>query len=171
MSDNPIKDMLFERLNTATAQHLVSTHDYAGLVRYVVPHCISKSQGMVTYEEAAVIISTGILHYMLTVSATPSQRKITYDGMDVDIVLPNVRQLEREPSLAIIIQISHNCDTAERRLNEMAKIQPVRQNIWSLTPYDCYYSILDGSPSLSDLLQRMIEFSRAHNQSKLGLLG
>lgn len=171
MSDNPIKDMLFERLNTATAQQLVSTHSYTELIQYVMPHCMDKSQDLATYEEAAVIISTGVLHYILTVSATPSQRKVTYNEIDVDIVLPGIRQLEQDPPSTIIIQISPNCNICEQRLYDTATIQPVRQNIWSLTPYDCYYSMFDGSPSFSDLLHRMIKFSRTHNQNRLGLVG
>lgn len=171
MSDNPLKDILFERLNTHNAERLISTHNYAELIKYVIPYMMDKTRNVAPYEESAVAISTGILHYILTVSATPSQRQVTYKDVDVDIVLPDIRQLNRDPSLAVIIQICPNCDVARQRLHNTTTIQPIQKNIWLLTPYDCYYNIFDGSPSFSDLLYDIIKFSRTHNQNKLGLLG
>lgn len=171
MSDNPLKDVLFDRLNTHNAERLISAHDYAELIEYVMPYMMDISHNVAPYEESAVAISTGMLHYILTVSATPSQRRVAHKDVDVDIVLPDMRQLNRDPSLAVVIQICPNCDAARQRLHSTATIQPVQKNIWLLTPYDCYYSMFDGSPSFSDLLHDIMQFSRTHNQNRLGLLG
>ena len=60
MSDNPLKDILFERLNTHNAERLISTHNYAELIKYVIPYMMDKTHNIAPYEESAVAISTGI---------------------------------------------------------------------------------------------------------------
>lgn len=176
MSDNPLKDMLFERIHTKIVQDDIHAQDYTNLVKHVIPYCMGMAKDIATYKEAAVSVSTGLLHYMLTVSATPSQRKMQYDKIDIDIILPHIRQLKADPSLALIVQVCPDCHIAKQRFSDTVCVQPVHKNIWLLTPDMCHreytnYAMFDGSPSFSDLLRDVIRFSRRHGQNKLGLVG
>ena len=46
-------------------------------------------------EEVIGILATGILHYLLTNALLNSQRKVNYQGMELDIIIPDIRTLEK----------------------------------------------------------------------------
>ena len=48
-----------------------------------------KSFSMGKKDEAVGILATGILHYLLTNALLNSQRKVEYQGLELDIVIPD----------------------------------------------------------------------------------
>lgn len=173
MSDDPLKEMLFELLESGEARRMAESGECEAMVDYVMSGCMDRAQQMVPYEEAAVALSTGLLHYVLSVSGIPSQRKVACGGVDVDIVLPGARRLREDPSSALIIQVCGSCDAARRRLDDSAAIQPVSANIWALAPRCSgprHYSMFGGPPNIATLIRDMTEFSRSRRQHRLGLV-
>ncbi len=83
-------------------------------------------------DENASIFLTGLLHYLLTNSLIPSQRKIEYNGIELDIVIPNVKTLETKPKNSLIICIPKSFEQVliNEKLRELLKIQPNKENIW-----------------------------------------
>ncbi|MGI0010619.1 MAG: hypothetical protein ACREAE_04380, partial [Nitrosopumilaceae archaeon] len=74
----------------------------------------------------------GLVHYLLTTALIPSQRKITFNDIDVDVVIPDVKILSTSPQDALIISFpkTNDVSTIKNRLTEIIKIQPVKENIW-----------------------------------------
>ncbi len=75
-------------------------------------------------------LSEAVLHFMLTISTLPSERKIRLDGeLVIDVVIPSLRIMKINPSKSIIVQF-----IKERKdLNKVSKlqlIQPNNENIW-----------------------------------------
>ena len=71
---------------------------------------------------------------MLTTRTLPSVRKVRYDEINLDIVIPNLHVLRSIPEKAIIIQIvkdSRGISIDEQK--EIATIQPNVNNIWVVT--------------------------------------
>ena len=62
-------------------------------------------------DEATSMLATGIMHYLLTVALIPSQRKIKYKGVDVDIVIPDIRTLEKDSKKALVLYIPSSADS------------------------------------------------------------
>ena len=52
------------------------------------------------------IICEALLHFMLTISTLPSERKVEIRyGLTIDVVIPNLLTLKRRPDKSIIVQI------------------------------------------------------------------
>jgi hypothetical protein len=82
------------------------------------------------HDEVIGILSEAVLHFMLTISTLPSERKTRLNGeLVIDVVIPNLRILKINPSKSIIVQfIKEGQD-----LNKVSKLQlmlPNNENIW-----------------------------------------
>lgn len=85
-------------------------------------------------EENVGSLCEALLHFMLTTRTLPSVRKVRYDEINLDIVIPNLHVLRSIPEKAIIIQIvkdSRGISIDEQK--EIATIQPNVNNIWVVT--------------------------------------
>ena len=85
-------------------------------------------------EENVGSLCEALLHFMLTTRTLPSVRKVRYDEINLDIVIPNLHVLRSIPEKAIIIKIvkdSRGISIDEQK--EIATIQPNVNNIWVVT--------------------------------------
>jgi len=75
-------------------------------------------------------LSEALLHFMLTISTLPSERKIRINSeLVIDVVIPSLRILKTNPSKSIIVQFIKE----REELNKVSKlqfIQPNSENIW-----------------------------------------
>ena len=75
-------------------------------------------------------LGEALLHFMLTISTLPSERKIRINSeLVIDVVIPNFRILKINPSKSIIVQFIKE----RQELNKVSKlqfIQPNAENIW-----------------------------------------
>lgn len=58
-----------------------------------------------TTTETTGILCEALLHFMLTATTIPSVRKVSFDGIKLDIVIPNIHTLRNYPDKALVIQI------------------------------------------------------------------
>ena len=81
---------------------------------------------------AVGVLATGILHYLLTNALLNSQRKVEYKGMELDIIVPDVKTLEKDSKMSLIICIPKSSDKQkiEEKISQLEKIQPSKENIW-----------------------------------------
>lgn len=79
-------------------------------------------------EETLTAICEGLLHFMLTVSLLPSQRKLQFRGLELDIAVPSTRLLSTDPSKTLVIQVLKKSE--EKKIANAEQLQPVRANIW-----------------------------------------
>ena len=75
------------------------------------------------------------LHFLLTTSSLPSQRKIMLREIEIDLVIPDIKTFLKDPEKAIIIKFDKDSSTLEY-INRLNGIQPNTANIWivSSTP-------------------------------------
>jgi len=80
------------------------------------------------------------LHFLLTTSSLPSQRKIMLREIEIDLVIPDIKTFLKDPEKAIIIKFDKDSSTLEY-INRLNVIQPYKENIWvvSSTPITFYY--------------------------------
>jgi hypothetical protein len=74
-------------------------------------------------------ICEGLLHFMLTASILPSQRKLSIQGSEIDIVIPSVKVLAKEPEKSIIIQVIKS-DMDLSKVAGAERLQPIPENVW-----------------------------------------
>lgn len=70
-----------------------------------------------------------LLHFLLTASGYPSQRKITFNNQEIDIVIPDLRTLKSKPKNSVIIKFYKGRSPLED-LKNIEMIEPHTDSIW-----------------------------------------
>ena len=130
---NPIKDYLFEYIEKSQIiPKLIIEKKFDEIIKDVTNNCYDQIITMGEKDESIGILATGLLHYLLTNALITSQRKIDYDGIDVDIVIPDIKTLEKDPKKTLLICIPKSSDIniINKKIIQIEKIQPEKENIW-----------------------------------------
>lgn len=174
---NPIKEYLFEYLESKIIQELASQSKFPELINNVLENCFDKVVSMGGKEESLATLATGLLHYLLTNALIPSQRKIEHNGIEIDIVIPNLKTLENDPSKALIIHIPKTMDVNEikQKLDSLKKIQPNNKNIWLVLSkkidfQNNTYIIEKNNPSFLKIIVDIGQFVNVQGQNKFKIL-
>jgi hypothetical protein len=84
-------------------------------------------------DETIAVLSETLLHFMLTVSTLPSERKIQVkDNLTIDVVIPSLQSLKRTPDKSIIIEIIRNKMDSDK-ISQLEFLQPNHKNIWLIS--------------------------------------
>lgn len=130
----------------------------------------NKSEVLGTFAE-------GLVHYLLTTALIPSQRKITFNDVYVDILIPDIKILGTSPQDALIISFPKTNDISiiKNRLTEIIKIQPIKENTWFVLENEIgigtrTYTINNKCDfPFSNIINDIIGFLTNKKQSKLKL--
>jgi hypothetical protein len=78
-----------------------------------------------------------LLHFMLTASLLPSDRKVNWKGSELDLVVPSLKMLRKSPEKALVILIIKR-NTEVTKIKYAKSVQPHDGNIWivSAKPID-----------------------------------
>ena len=136
-----IKSKLFEYIaSSKTLPKLVAAQDFDGVSHNIILTCYNEilSIGLeydLSRDKILEILATVILHYGLTKAFVKSQRKIIYDKTHLDIVIPDVKTLVKDPlrTLVICVATTEQADTIYDKMLAISKIQPTHKNIWLIT--------------------------------------
>jgi len=176
---NPIKDFLFDYIKKSekNIQELTSQSKFTEIIDDVLENCYDGVISMGEKEESVGILATGVLHYILTNALVSSQRKIEYNGIQIDIIIPNLKTLEIDPKKTLIICIPKTIDknTIKQKLELLQKIQPIKDNIWlvitkKLDFQNKTYVVKKKNASFSKIIYDIAEFVNVHGQSKFKIL-
>ena len=175
---NPIKDFLFDYIKSEKKiQELTSQSKFTEIIDDVLENCYDRVISMGEKEESLGILATGLLHYLLTNALVSSQRKIEYDGIQIDIIIPDLKTLEIDPKKTLIICIPKTIDknTIEQKLEQLQKIQPVKDNIWlvitkKLDFQNKTYVVEKKNASFSKIIYDIAQFVNVQGQSKFKIL-
>lgn len=131
MSDSPGDDAAVDALYQAISgigedaiKAKLAAADYA-----VITDIIKKARAGLDSAQVPALL-TGLLHYLLAVSLVKSQRKVTHDGVQLDIVVPGIDALLKSPDSALVVAVVEGTDGLEDRINEILRVQPDRKNVW-----------------------------------------
>jgi len=175
---NPIKDYLFEHIEKSNSiENLIHEKKFDVVINEIVENCYDKVILMDKKEEAVGILATGILHYLLTNALLSSQRKVDYQGMELDIVIPDTRTLEKDAKMTLLILIPKSSDKKiiDEKISELRKIQPTKENIWAVLSedisIDCKSFVLSkDNNSFSKIIFEIARFSNVGGSNKFKIL-
>jgi len=180
MSDeeNPIKDYLFEYIEKSnTIPKLISEKKFDIVIDEIIENCYEKIILMDKKEESVGILATGLLHYLLTNALLNSQRKVEYEGLELDIVIPDVRTLEKDAKMTLLILIPKSSDKKiiDEKISQLNEIQPYKDNIWVVLsediPIDSKSFVLSkGNNSFSKIIFEIAQFSNVGKSNKFKIL-
>jgi hypothetical protein len=83
-------------------------------------------------DESFANLCEALLHFMLTASLIPSERKVTWKGAELDLVIPSMKMLNKSPDKTLVIQIIKG-NEAVRKIKDAKTIQPHDVNIWTVS--------------------------------------
>ena len=176
---NPVKEYLFNYIQNSEEkfQKLLSQEKLDLIIEDILDHCYYKVTLIDNKEESLGVLATGILHYMLTITMLSSQRKVEHNGIEIDIVIPDLKTLEQDPKKTLIILIPKTLDKKEiqEKLDTLQKIQPEKQNIWIVLTQDLgfdykTYVIQKENSSFSKILFDIAQFVNVQGQNKFKIL-
>ena len=92
------------------------------------------------FEKPLSILCESFLHFLLTTTSLPSQRKIMLNELEIDLVIPDIKTLYKDPKKTLIIIFYKDSSTTEY-IKKLDNIQKNKENIWlvSSTPIDINY--------------------------------
>jgi len=176
---NPIKDFLFDHIakSEKNIQELISQSKFTEIIDSILENCYDRVISMGEKEENLGILATALLHYLLTNALIPSQRKIESDGVQIDIIIPNLKTLRIDPKKTLIICIPRTTDKniIEQKLYQLQKIQPVKDNIWLVTTKNLNvknrtYVIEQKHASFSKIIYDIAQFVNVQGHSTFKIL-
>ena len=175
---NPIKDYLFDYIEKSkNIENLIREKKFDVIISEIVENCYDKVISMGKKEEAVGILATGILHYLLTNVLLSSQRKVDYQGMELDIVIPDIRTLEKDAKMSLLILIPKSSDKKiiDEKISQLRKMQPTKENIWAVlsedTSIDCKSFVLSKeNNSFSKIIFEIARFSNVGGSNKFKIL-
>jgi hypothetical protein len=83
-------------------------------------------------DEALATLCEALLHFMLTASLLPSDRKVAVRNAELDVVIPSTRVLGKSPEKSLVIQVVRG--DLETKASQAESVQPRRENIWLISP-------------------------------------
>ena len=175
---NPIKDYLFEYIeNSSTIPELIVKKKFDEVINEIIQNCYDKIVSMDTKDVAVGILATGVLHYLLTNSLLNSQRKLEHNGVELDIVIPDIKTLEKDQKKSLIICIPKSSDKEiiSKKISQLEKIQTVKENIWVVLSEDIKidkksFVLSKENNTFSKIIFEIAQFSNVNSTNKFKIL-
>jgi len=175
---NPIKDYLFEYIeNSEIIPKLVAEKKFDQIIEDVTKNCYDHILSMGEKDEAVGVLATGLLHYLLTNALITSQRKIEYNGNELDIVIPDIKTLEKDSKKTLLICIPKSSDIViiNEKISKLEKIQSEKENIWLVLSKDVptgkkSFILSKDNNTFSKIIFEIAQFSNVHGTSKFKIL-
>jgi len=165
-----VKDTLYsvidrigrEKIQADVVANINSSQNY---IHIILAECIANlnvGSDPDNNEKAIATLGEALLHFMLTVCTIPSERKIHVEDVVVDVIIPNLRGLKKEPERSIIIQFIKD-DTHLSNVSRLGFLQPNYENIWLV----CVRPPLSSKYTTYCLLYNDVEFHNNNNYSNI----
>ena len=175
---NPVKDILFEHIeNYEEISDLIKQKKFDEIIQNAFENCYEKIITIANREEALGILATGLLHYLLTNALINSQRKVEYNDVEIDIVIPDIKTLEKDPKKTLVIGILNSADeqTVQKKISDLEKIQPEKDNIWMVLPKEVQidkksFVISKDNNSFSKIIFEIARFTNVGGANKFKIL-
>ncbi len=175
---SPIKEHLFQYIEkSVTIPELIKEKKFDKVIDEIMTNCHDEIVKMNTKDEAIGILVTGILHYLLTNALLNSQRKIEYEEQELDIVIPDIKTLEKDPKMTLIICIPKSSDkqVIDEKISQLEKIQPIKENIWMILSEEIQidkklFVVSKKNSSFSKIIFEIAQFSNVNGTNKFKIL-
>ena len=174
----PIKDYLFDYIeNSKTIPKLIVEQKFDVIIDEIIQNCYDDIVLMGEKDEAIGMMATGLLHFLLTNALLNSQRKVECQGLELDIVIPDVKTLEKDSKMTLLILIPKSSDKQiiDQKISQLKAVQPINENIWVVLSKDvsinCKSFVLSKeSNSFSKIIFEISQFSNVGKSNKFKIL-
>jgi len=138
MSENsPIKDALYAKIDEIGQEQihqLLLKNKFSELFKRIYEPVIHSIQVIEEYEKHGTLAES-LTHYLFTEMLIPSQRKITFESIELDMIIPNTTELQKDSQNTIIIFFvkTSNSEQVKHRIQDIKKLQKDDSKIWIIS--------------------------------------
>ena len=173
----PIKDVLYGRIDVIGQDEinkLLLKKKFSQLFEIIFEKAINEIDDNFDENEKYGTLAESITHYLFTEMLIPSQRKIFYENIELDMVIPNTLELKKNTKNTIIIFFvkTDNMKEIHKRISEFKSIHEKDDNIWIISkkPLDIQQrSYVTNSASFGKFLQDAQNFIETKKMNKLNI--
>ena len=173
---SPIKDALYANIDDVGQEriHKLMLNDkFAELFEKIFEITINNLDGINEYEKHG-ILAESFTHYLFTEMLIPSQRKISFEGIDLDMIIPNIMELKKNTNNVLLIHFvkTSKIDEIKQNIQKIKSIQKSDANIWVISkenisiPQVTYTTKRD---SFSKFLKDVQDFVKIKEMNKLNI--
>ena len=172
-----IKDILYSKINAIgqeTIHKLLLEKRYSELFELTYTKALQSVDTKIDEMEKMGVLAESFTHYLFTEMLIPSQRKISYENIELDMVIPNLVELKKnsDNSILIFFDKSSNNNIIKQRVQAAKKIQKTDKNIWVITKDEInisqeVYKI--EKESFSRFLDDLQNFTKLKNMNRLNI--
>ena len=174
---SPIKDALYaeiDRIGQDKINELLLKKEFSIIFDSVFDNALSNINEKISKEEKFGTLAESITHYLFTEMLVPSQRKISYENIELDLVIPNTLELKKNSKNTIILFFVKNSNMTEiqNKILEIKKIQEKDDNIWVISKQlldISQRSYMTNRVSFGEFLRDAQNFVQEKNMSKLNI--
>ena len=135
---SPIKDALYaeiDRISQDKINELLLKKEFSAIFENVFDKAINKINEDIDEDEKFGTLAESITHYLFTEMLIPSQRKISYENVELDLVIPNTLELKKNPQNVIVLLFmkTSNVIKIQNKISEIKTIQEKDDNIWVIS--------------------------------------
>jgi len=178
MSENsPIKDALYTeigRIGQDKINELLLKREFSVIFKNIFDSAVDKINVDFNENEKFGTLAESITHYLFTEMLIPSQRKISYENIELDLVIPNTLELKKNSENAVIVLFmkTNNMKEIMNKILEIKTIQQKDDNIWVISENSIditQRSYLTNKTSFAEFLKDAQEFIQTRNMNKLNI--
>ena len=174
---SPIKDALYSKISVIgqeSIHNLLLEKKYSELFELTYTKALQSINTEIDEIEKMGILAESFTHYLFTEMLIPSQRKISYENIELDMIIPNLVELKKNSDNSILIFFvkSSNNNIIKQRIQAVKKIQKTDKNIWVISKDEInisqkVYKI--EKESFSRFLDDIQNFTELKNMNKLNI--
>jgi len=179
--DYSVKDLLYQELDKITEEKIqldISKGQSSKSIDEIMSNCYPKIlQIDGNVDENVAIFAESLMHYLLTISLIPSQRKVSQNNVEIDIIIPDLKTLNLNPKDSIVIYFPKvgNEVMIKHGILKLEKIQTAKENIWLVVHTDLQmknrtYHIDNYGGSFTKILDDITKFLSSRKQSKFKII-
>ena len=174
---SPIKDALYaeiDRIGQDKINKLLIKKEFSVIFESVFDKAVEEINEDFSKDEKFGTLAESITHYLFTEMLVPSQRKISYENIELDLVMPNTLELKRNSKNTIIVLFvkTRNMTEILNKISEIKTIQEKDDNIWVISENSIditQRSYLTNKTSFAKFLKDAQEFIQTKNMNKLNI--
>ena len=178
MSENsPVKDALYAEIDKIGQKHvhtLLSEGKFSELFEKIYESSINKIDENIDEYEKHGTLAESFTHYLFTEMLIPSQRKITFENIELDMIIPNTTELQKNVNNVIFIHFAktYKNDEIKQKIQKMKEIQKSDANIWIISKESIpipQVSYTTQKNSFSRFLKDAQDFVKIKEMNKLNI--
>ena len=165
---SPIKDALYEEIDEIGQDQihdLLKERKFSELFEKIFGSVINKIEIDMNENEKYGTLAESFTHYLFTEMLIPSQRKISFKNVELDMIIPNTAELKKNINNVILIYFvkMDKIDELKKQIQHMKKIQKSDANIWIISkdsiliPQVTYITEKDSFGKFLDDIQNFVK--------------